>query len=108
MHRKAQPNSEMVLTVAQLAERLGAVLVADEDYVGREITSVGPIEAAGKNEVTFVTGDKHLALLGKSRAGAVIVARRVEGFDGAVDCQRCQFGFDRSTEHFRAAAQGGV
>jgi len=83
MHRKARPNSKMVLTVAQLAERLGAVLVADEDYVGREITAVGPIEAAGESEVTFVTGDKHLAVLGKSRAGAVIVARRVEGFDGA-------------------------
>jgi UDP-3-O-[3-hydroxymyristoyl] glucosamine N-acyltransferase len=71
----------MVLTVAQLAERLGALLVADEAYIGRQITTVGPIEAAGESEVTFVTGDKHLATLGKSRAGAVIVGRRVDGFD---------------------------
>jgi len=72
----------MGLTLAQLAERLGAELVADEACVGREIAAVGPIEAAGEGEVTFVIGDKHLALLGKSRAGAVIVARRVEGFEG--------------------------
>jgi UDP-3-O-[3-hydroxymyristoyl] glucosamine N-acyltransferase len=81
MHRKAQPNSKMVLTVAQLAERLGALLVAEEAYVGREITAVGPVEAASEGEVTFVTDNKHLAFLEKSRAGAVIVVRRVEGFD---------------------------
>jgi UDP-3-O-[3-hydroxymyristoyl] glucosamine N-acyltransferase len=81
MRRKAQPNSKMVLTVAQLAERLGALLVAEEAYVGKEITAVGPVEAAGEGEVTFITDNKHLAFLEKSRAGAVIVVRRVEGFD---------------------------
>jgi UDP-3-O-[3-hydroxymyristoyl] glucosamine N-acyltransferase len=74
----------MGLTVAQLAERLSAELVAGEPRhvgVGREIAAVGPIEAAGESEVTFITNDKHLALLTKSRAGAVIVGRRVDGFD---------------------------
>jgi len=83
MRRKAQPNSKMVLTVAQLAERLGATLAADKAYVGREIAAVGPVETASESEVTFVTDDKHLAFLEKSRAGAVIVARGVEGFEGA-------------------------
>ncbi len=71
----------MGVTIAQLAERLGAALVADEAYHGREITAVGPIEVAGESEVTFVTDDKHKAFLEKSRAGAVIVSRRVDGFE---------------------------
>jgi UDP-3-O-[3-hydroxymyristoyl] glucosamine N-acyltransferase len=72
----------MELTVAQLAKRLGALLVADEMCVGRQITAVGPVKAASERDVTFVADDKHLAALGKSRAAAVIVARRVDGFDG--------------------------
>lgn len=71
----------MGLTLAQLAERLDAELVADDVYVGRQITAVGPVEAAGEGDVTFITDDRHLAGLAKSRAGAVIVARRVGGFD---------------------------
>jgi UDP-3-O-[3-hydroxymyristoyl] glucosamine N-acyltransferase len=66
----------MKLTVAQLAERIGAELVGD----GRgQISAVGAVEAAGEDDVTFITNDKHIARLKKSRVGAVIVGRRIEG-----------------------------
>jgi len=70
----------MRLTVAQLAERLDADLVGSSDDTGRQISAVGPVEAAGESEVTFVTHDKHIVALGKSRAAAAIVAKRVDGF----------------------------
>ena len=43
------------------------------------ISAVGGVESAGENEITFITDDKHIAKLKKSRAGAVIVAKRIEG-----------------------------
>jgi len=66
----------MELTVAQLAQRIGAELAGDGS--GR-ITSVGPVASAGESEVTFVSDDRHLAMLKKSCAGAVIVSRPIEG-----------------------------
>ena len=100
----------MRLTVAQLAERIGAELAGDGSG---QISAVGAVESAGKNDVTFVTDPKrnyvrlepgslseqtdgpsskesengarsltdarHIAGLEQSRAGAVIVARRIEG-----------------------------
>jgi len=71
----------MRLTVAQLAERLGAELAGDADSIGRQISAVGPVEAAGESEVTFVADDKHKAALGKSGAGAVIVSLCLDGLD---------------------------
>jgi len=71
----------MKLTVAQLAERLGAELAGDVDGIDRQISAVGPVEAAGDSDVTFITDDKYKAVLDKSRAGAVIVARRLDGLD---------------------------
>jgi len=103
----------MKLTVAQLAERLGAELVGDSAECRRQISAVGAVESAGENEVTFVTDPKRnyvhlgpgslseqsdgpffkksengartltdvrrIARLKQSHAGAVIVARRIEG-----------------------------
>jgi len=79
----------MGLTVGELAERLGAELVGDGSV---EIIAVGPVEAAGETDVTFIrkperyrsgsavdTDARHIAKLGQSRAGAVIVGRRIEG-----------------------------
>ena len=71
----------MKLTVKQLAKRLGAELAGDSDDVTRQITAVRPVEAADKSEVTFVTGDKHKAVLRRSRAGAVIISARLDGLD---------------------------
>ncbi len=72
----------MILTVAQLAERLGAELVNAGDEGSRQISSVGPVESAGQNNVTFATSDKHIAALSKSRAGVAIVTKRIDGFSG--------------------------
>jgi UDP-3-O-[3-hydroxymyristoyl] glucosamine N-acyltransferase len=66
----------MKLTVAQLAERIGAELVGDGCG---QISAVGAVEAAGEKDVTFITSDKHIPQLKKSRAGAVIVGRCIEG-----------------------------
>ena len=71
----------MKLTVAQLAERLGAKLAGEADGVDRLIGSVGPVDAAGAGEVTFLTNDKHKAALAGSGAGAVIVGERLDGSD---------------------------
>ncbi len=71
----------MKLTVEQLAKRIGAELAGDTVHFSRQISAVGPIEAAGKDEITFVADDKHKAALGRSRAGAVIVSRCFEGLE---------------------------
>ncbi len=71
----------MELTVAQLAKRIGAELADNTNAADQLIESVGPTEAAGAGDVTFVTNDKHKASLEKSLAGAVIVSERLEGFD---------------------------
>jgi UDP-3-O-[3-hydroxymyristoyl] glucosamine N-acyltransferase len=66
----------MKLTVAQLAERIGAELVGDGSG---QISAVGAVGTACENDVTFITNDKHIPQLKKSRVGAVIVGRRIEG-----------------------------
>jgi len=65
----------MMLTVAQLAQRIGAELIGDG---AAKIQAVGPVETAGKSEVTFVREGKHRAALKGSQAGAVILAERIE------------------------------
>src|SRR4030042_5566062 len=69
----------MKLTVAQLAERIGAELVGDG---GGQISAVGAAGTAGENDATFITNDKYIARLKKSRVGAVIVGRYIEGLAG--------------------------
>ncbi len=82
----------MKLTVAQLAERIGAELVGAPAECRRQISAVGTVGSAGKNDVTFVTDPKrnygysgtsadakHISAVKQSLAGAVIVARRIEG-----------------------------
>ena len=72
------------MTIAQLAKRLEAELAGkvDTDKIGsRQISAVGPVETADESEVTFVSDDKHKAVLEGSRAGAVIVSARLEGLD---------------------------
>jgi UDP-3-O-[3-hydroxymyristoyl] glucosamine N-acyltransferase len=71
----------MKLTVEQLAERIGAELAGEANQFRRQISAVGPLEAAGKNEVTFVADEKRKAALKLSDAGAVIVSYRFENLD---------------------------
>jgi len=66
----------MKLMVAQLAERIGAELVGDGCGW---IDAVGTVKTAGEGAITFITDSRHIPELEKSRAGAVIVAKRIEG-----------------------------
>jgi len=69
----------MKLTIAQLAQRIGAELVCNTDETTRQISAVGTVQAAEEGAITFITDARHIANLEKSRAGAVIVADRIEG-----------------------------
>ncbi len=66
----------MELTVAQLAERIGAELAGDGSA---KIRAVKGIDDAESTDITFISDKKHLPKLGPSRAGAVIVAKPIEG-----------------------------
>ena len=66
----------MELTVGQLAQQIGAELVGDGS--GR-ISAVGTVASAGESTITFVKDGRHVAGLKKSRAGAVIVGKCIEG-----------------------------
>ena len=66
----------MELTVKELATRLEAELIGDGSCV---IRSVGPIASADQNALTFLADEKHKSELKNSRAGAVLVAKPVEG-----------------------------
>jgi UDP-3-O-[3-hydroxymyristoyl] glucosamine N-acyltransferase len=72
----------MRLTIAQLAERLGAELIGvhgADDRLDRRISSVAPVEAASGSDVTFITNERHVSALKNSEAGAVIVNRHLSG-----------------------------
>jgi UDP-3-O-[3-hydroxymyristoyl] glucosamine N-acyltransferase len=62
----------MGVTLAELAKRCGAELRGDGAHV---VEAVATVETAGPRDVAFVAGEKYLALLGASAAGAVILAR---------------------------------
>lgn len=68
----------MKLTVKQLAQRIDAELIGQVNDTDKQINGVDAIEAAGESDVTFITDDKHIAALRKSRAGAVIVDKSIE------------------------------
>jgi UDP-3-O-[3-hydroxymyristoyl] glucosamine N-acyltransferase len=64
------------MTLGELAERLGAELVAGEGgdvAAERPVTGVAGIETASPTEVTFVANPKYAGLARKSTAAAVIV-----------------------------------
>jgi len=68
----------MGVTVAELAERLGARMVGAPAEPNQEIVAVMPVDAAGATDVTFVTDAKHEAAAATSGAAAVIVAKPIE------------------------------
>jgi len=59
-----------------LAEQIGAELVGDGSG---QISAVGTVEAAGESTITFIKDSRHIPGLEKSRAGAVISGKRIEG-----------------------------
>ncbi len=68
-------------TLGRLADALGASLEGD---AARVVTGVAPLEAAGPDQVSFLTDSKYLKQAGVSRAGAFLVARDVSGLPGAL------------------------
>ncbi len=65
----------MDMTVAQLASKLSAELVGDGSGL---IHSVAPIDTAGKDNITFASGEKFISRLKDSNAAAVILDHRIE------------------------------
>ncbi len=65
---------QVVLTVAQLAKRVGAELVGDGSA---EISAVGSVNQANEKTIAFITDQKHIPKLRTSRAGAVIVGKHI-------------------------------
>ncbi|MBN2456757.1 MAG: UDP-3-O-(3-hydroxymyristoyl)glucosamine N-acyltransferase [Sedimentisphaerales bacterium] len=70
----------MKVTIAELAQKLKADLVADSEKACELIEAVGPIETAAPSTVTFIKDNKRVSELRNSQAGAVIVARQIEAF----------------------------
>lgn len=68
----------MELTVAELAQRIGAELIGEGSI---RITGIGPIAAADGDNVTFVSDKRHLSEAKKCGAAGLIVGQRIEGLD---------------------------
>lgn len=65
------------MRLAELAERLGRPLL---DGGETRVRGAAPLEAAGPDELSYVTSERYAELLARSRAGAVLVP---EGIDPA-------------------------
>ena len=63
------------MTVEQLAKQINARLIGDGQAM---VVSVGTIELAEKNQITFITKKKFVEKLKNSDAAAVIVAQEIE------------------------------
>ncbi len=68
-------------TLGRLADALGASLQGDPDRV---VTGVAPLEAAGPEQVSFLTDPKYLRQAQASRAAALVVGRDVAGLSAAL------------------------
>jgi len=64
-----------ILTIAEVAERIGARLVGDGSAA---IIGVNAIEQAGPAEISFATSQKHGPKLAKSKAAGIIVGKKIE------------------------------
>jgi len=72
----------MSLTVAELAERLGAELAGNVEQAGRQVVGVAAVEAARDDQISFAKDAKHRKALADCSAAAVIVSERCEEFPG--------------------------
>ncbi|MBP7050746.1 MAG: UDP-3-O-(3-hydroxymyristoyl)glucosamine N-acyltransferase [Phycisphaerae bacterium] len=72
---------QMTLTIMELAERLGATVAGPPVGPDRPIAGIAPIDAAGENDVTFVTEARRQGAVAGSRAAAVIVAKVIDGLE---------------------------
>jgi UDP-3-O-[3-hydroxymyristoyl] glucosamine N-acyltransferase len=68
-------------TLGRLAEALGASLQGEP---GQVVTGVAPLEAAGPDQISFLTDPKYLRQAQASRAGALLIGRDVSGLSAAL------------------------
>ena len=64
------------LTVSELAEHLGAELIGE---CAELITAVNALDRACECEVSFISSEKYAGNCDESKAGAIIVAKKIEG-----------------------------
>jgi len=69
----------MVLTIAELAQRLGATLAGGKEGLDAEITGVQPVKVAAAHDLTFVADGKHKSAAKTCVAGAVLVTKPIDG-----------------------------
>jgi len=97
------------LSLGQLAEQIGGTLEGDPDRIVRGMAS---IEAAGCDEVTFLSNVKYEKHVAESKAAAVIVPRDYAGpGESLIRCEDSYFAFRQAMVlmyGFRQAPMRGV
>jgi UDP-3-O-[3-hydroxymyristoyl] glucosamine N-acyltransferase len=68
-------------TLGRLAEAIGATLEGD---AARAVTGLAPLETAGPDQVSFLTGPRYRRLAETSKAGVLVVPRDAAGLSGAL------------------------
>ncbi len=68
-------NQKKVFTVGELAEICKAELIGDDSP---EIIAMAPVKSAGEAEIAFVSEDKFVQDIATSKAGAVIVNKKID------------------------------
>lgn len=69
-----------LVTLAELAQHLGAELVGDPHY---QIADLATLQSAGPSHLSFIANPAYKKYLANSRAGAVLIARDLaDGFSG--------------------------
>ena len=71
----AKQGRETILTIAEVAEHIGARLVGSGNAT---VSGVDSIEQAGPEHLSFITADKHTGKLAESKVAAVIVTKEIE------------------------------
>ncbi len=71
----AKQAKETILTIAEIAEHIGARLVGSGSAM---VSGVNSIEQAGPEHLSFITVDKHAGKVAESEAAAVIVGKKIE------------------------------
>lgn len=71
----AKQAKETILTIAEVAEHIGARLVGSGSAT---VSGVNSIEQAGPEHLSFITADKHVGKVAESNAAAVIVGKKIE------------------------------
>lgn len=62
----------MTITVSELAEKIGAIVVGDG---ARKISSIASLEEAGPGQASFLSNPKYEKMLGTTGAAAVIASK---------------------------------